>query len=138
MAWSLVRDVRERGTNVVLVTHFVEEAETLCDRLAIVDGGRVKAIGTPGELVAQSRRPISVRFTANGHDLSWLSRVENVEQVRRRGSAIEVAGTGPVLARVASALVDRGIVPLDLRAERPSLEDALLELTGGSSNGGKR
>ncbi|KAB8193549.1 ATP-binding cassette domain-containing protein [Nonomuraea phyllanthi] len=54
MTWSLIRDIRDRGVTVVLVTHFMDEAEALCDRIAIVDHGRVVTHGTPGELIAQA------------------------------------------------------------------------------------
>jgi ABC-2 type transport system ATP-binding protein len=129
VAWDLIRAVRDRGTTVVLVTHYMDEAEQLCDRLAVIDGGRVTALGSPGELVARAGRPIKIRFGADGHDLAWLERVEHVDRVARRGAQVEVEGSGPLLPLVAAALVDHGIVPADLRAEQPSLEDAFLELT---------
>lgn len=130
VAWDLIRAVRERGTTVVLVTHYMDEAEHLCDRLAIVDRGRVIATGTPQELIARSQQGIRVRFSADPRCLSWLERVEHVQTVTRLGTHVQVQGTGPVLATVAAALVAHGIVPVDLRVEQASLEDVFLELTG--------
>jgi len=130
VAWDLIRAVRERGTTVVLVTHYMDEAEQLCDRLAIVDRGRVIAAGTPQELIARSQQGVRVRFSADPCGLSWLEAVEHVQAVTHRGTQMQVQGTGPVLATVAAALVSRGIVPVDLRAEQASLEDVFLELTG--------
>lgn len=130
LAWDLIRAVRDRGATVVLVTHYMDEAEQLADRVAILDRGRVSATGSPQELIARSRQGVRVRFSANEDDVSWLSRIDDVDGVRRRGAHVEVDGRGPVLARVAAALVERGIVPADLRAEQPSLEDVYLELTG--------
>ena len=128
--WDLIREIREGGTTVVLVTHFMDEAEHLCDRVAVVDSGRVVAVDTPQGLIDGLGLPSVVRFSAAGPDVGWLHDVAGVESVVRRGDAVEVRGTGPVLALVASGLVARGIAPLDLRVERPTVEDAFLALTG--------
>jgi len=129
VAWELVEAIRSRGTTVVLVTHFMDEAERLCDRLVIVDHGRVVAAGRPQELIDLHAPQVLVRFTSGTDDLDFLYRVPGVEAVTRRGDRVEVAGTGPVLALVAAALVERGIVPSDLRAARASLEEVFLRLT---------
>jgi ABC-2 type transport system ATP-binding protein len=132
VAWELVEAIRSRGTTVVLVTHFMDEAERLCDRLVIVDHGRVVASGRPQELIDLHAPQVLVRFTSGAADLDFLYRVPGVEAVTRRGDRVEVAGTGPVLALVAAALVERGIVPSDLRAARASLEEVFLRLTSRS------
>lgn len=130
MTWELVREIREHGTTIVLVTHFMDEAEYLCDRVAIVDQGRVVALGTPPSIVDSLDVPLQVRFSCDGEDLSWLGEIPAVRKVTRRGPHVDVEGTGPVLALVASALVDHDIAPTDLRVERPTLEDAFLAITG--------
>jgi ABC-2 type transport system ATP-binding protein len=130
-AWDLVEAIRARGTTVVLVTHFMDEAERLCDRLAIVDRGRVVAMGSPPGLIDLHAPQVLVRFSTAVPDLDFLFRVPGVETVERRGGQVEVAGVGAVLALVAGALVERGIVPTDLRAERATLEDVFLRLTVG-------
>jgi ABC-2 type transport system ATP-binding protein len=130
LTWDLIRDIRARGTTVVLVTHFMDEAEQLCDRVAIVDRGRIVALDTPQALIAGLDLPIRVRFSTTCPDLSWLHLIPVVQHLEQRGSQVMVAGTGPILALVAAALVEHGIVPADLRAERPALEDAFLALTG--------
>jgi ABC-2 type transport system ATP-binding protein len=130
-AWRLIEAIRERGTTVVLVTHFMDEAETLCDRVGVVSRGRLVAIDTPARLAHAHGGKTRVLFASKERELDWLREVAGVEEVTRRGPKIEVRGSGPVLATVAAALVGRGIVPLDLRAEQPSLEDAFLALTGG-------
>lgn len=129
IAWDLIRRIRERGTTVVLVTHFMDEAESLCDRLVVIDEGTVKANGSPQELINRYGGGVRVRFTAEVEDLSWLSRVAGVGEVSEDRGRYEVQGTGPLLANVAAALVARGIAPMDLRAERASLEDVFLTLT---------
>jgi ABC-2 type transport system ATP-binding protein len=133
--WELIREIRHRGTTVVLVTHFMDEAEHLCDRVAVVDAGRVVATDSPQGLVDRLGLPSIVRFTTHEQDLSWLERLEVVESVSRRGDAIEVSGTGAVLALVAAELVAHGVVPVDLRVDRPTVEDAFLALTGGAIRG---
>jgi ABC-2 type transport system ATP-binding protein len=138
VAWDLVSAVRERGTTVVLVTHFMDEAQRLCDRLAVLSRGRVLATGTAAELIAARQPETVVRFTApSGADVSFLHAVTGVREVGRAGDVeVLVRGGGPLLARVAHALVERGIEPDDLSAQVPSLEDAYLALTGGADAGG--
>jgi len=129
VAWDLVEAIRSRGTTVVLVTHFMDEAERLCDRLAIVDRGRVVAMGAPQELIDLHAPQVLVHFSTTAVDVDFLYRVPGVETVERRRERVEVAGAGPVLALVAAALVERGMVPIDLHAERATLEDVFLRLT---------
>ena len=135
VAWDLIREIRDAGTTVVLVTHYMDEAEQLCDRVAVVDGGRVVAMGAPQELIARSSATRTVRFSADHQDIAWLHAIEQVNRVVRHGESVEVTGTGPVLALVASELVGHGIVPEDLRVEQPALEDVFLGLTGKTERG---
>ncbi len=128
--WDLIREIRQSGTTVVLVTHFMDEAEHLCDRVAVVDHGDVIAIDTPQRLVDQLGLPSVVRFTTSELDLGWLEKLDIVESLTQHREAVEIRGHGPVLALVASELVAHGIVPLDLRTDRPTVEDAFLALTG--------
>jgi ABC-2 type transport system ATP-binding protein len=137
VAWGLIGAIRERGATVVLVTHYMDEAEQLCDRIAVIDGGRVVATDTPQGLIARFGGPIRLTFTPDGHDVQFLEGVSHVTAVRRRGDRIEAEGTGPVLALVAAELVARGLVPADLRVEQPTLEDVFLRLTDDSPRRGK-
>ncbi len=130
VAWELIKSIRERGTTVVLVTHFMDEAENLCDRLAIVDKGRIIASDSPQGLISGNADGVKVIFTAPAGEMPWLKDVSGVKKVTRSSSRVEVEGNGPLLALVAAALVQHGIVPADLRAEQPSLEDVFLKLTG--------
>jgi ABC-2 type transport system ATP-binding protein len=131
--WELIREIRAGGTTVVLVTHFMDEAEHLCDRLAVVDAGRIIALDTPAGLIDGAGMPSVVRFTTDEPDLQWLEALEVVDSVERSGASgisVSVRGHGPVLALVAAELVAHGVVPTDLRVERPTLEDAFLRLAG--------
>ena len=134
VAWDLVRTIREQGTSVVLVTHFMDEAERLCDRLAVMKAGRIVALDSPQGLIATYGSEIRLRFRWDDGDeadpLPWLQEVPYVRAVSRAGRRVEVVGTGPVLPLVAAALVERGHVPSDLQVEQPSLEDVFLQLTG--------
>jgi ABC-2 type transport system ATP-binding protein len=129
VAWNLIRRIRERGTTVVLVTHFMDEAETLCDRLVVIDRKTVVAQGTPRQLIDDFGGGIRVRFTAATPDLPWLADVPYVTDVERDRDRWEVHGTGPVLAHVAAALVEHGFAPTDLRLERATLEEVFLAIT---------
>ncbi len=130
VAWDLIRSIRDRGATVVLVTHFMDEAEKLCDRLAIVDRGKIVAMDTPQGLITQYASDVRVIFTSDYVDLSWLHNIAQVKKITRSGPRVEVEGSGPLLALVAALLVEHGITPNDLRIEQPSLEDVFLKLTG--------
>jgi len=137
VAWDLIREIRERGATVMLVTNYMDEAEQLCDRLAIVNRGRMVALDTPQGLIAGFGGRIRVRFSTDHPDVSWLREIGHVSRVVQRGRQVEVEGAGPVLALVAAKLVAHGIVPADLRAEQPSLKDVFLEITGDAENGSR-
>ncbi|MGW7444474.1 ABC transporter ATP-binding protein [Kitasatospora sp. NPDC054795] len=129
--WELIEQVRARGITVVLVTHFMEEAERLCDRLALIDGGRIVALDTPAGLVAGVGAEQKVRFRPTSPlDDHLLTSLPEVTSVQRHGSQVEVTGTGNLVYAVTSALARNQIVAADLRAELASLEDAFLALTG--------
>jgi ABC-2 type transport system ATP-binding protein len=130
VAWDLIRAVRERGTTVVLVTHFMDEAEKLCDRVAIIDHGKIIAADSPQRLITQYAGEVRVIFSTEKADLAWLEKVPGVSRITKKGPRVEVKGSGPLLALVAAALVEHGIVPEDLRVEQPTLEDVFLKLTG--------
>jgi ABC-2 type transport system ATP-binding protein len=130
VAWDLIRSVRDRGTTVVLVTHFMDEAEKLCDRLAIVDKGRIAAMDTPQGLITEYVSGVRVIFSTDRTGLSFLDEIPQVKRVTRSGPRVEVEGSGAVLAKVAATLVQNGIIPADLRLEQPTLEDVFLKITG--------
>lgn len=127
--WGLIEAIRDQGTTVVLVTHFMDEAKRLCDRLAVVKDGRVLAMGTPSALVAAHTEGIRASFSTD-QDMAWLEGVPHVRRVARRGRRVEVEGDGPVLVHLGHALLHRGLEPDDLRVAQPTLEDVYLRLTG--------
>ncbi len=127
--WELIERIRDHGTTVVLVTHFMDEAERLCDRLAVVQGGRVIASGTPGQLVAAHSDGVTVRFSTP-EAVDFLDRIPGVASVQRRGAAVTVRGEPAIVARVGRALSESGIEPDDMDVVRPTLEDVYLRLVG--------
>ena len=131
LTWEVIRDIRDQGTTVVLVTHFMEEAERLCDRVAVIDHGSVVALDTPQRLISSLGSNSRVTFSVfNGFDPDWLRTVPGVSDVRRTGNEVVVAGSGPFLAEVATALAERGQSPSNLRTEQAGLEDVFVALTG--------
>ena len=130
VAWDLIEAIRERGTTVVLVTHFMDEAERLCDRLAVMDAGRLVALDTPQGLMATHTGEVTIRFSTSRRELSWLEGMPEVTRLARRDGLVEVSGRGPVLVDIAAALAAHGLRPADLRVEQPTLEDVFLEITG--------
>ncbi len=95
-----------------------------------MDQGKLVALDTPQGLIDGLGLRSVVRFTVDRPDVSWLERLDVVESLTRHGDAVEIRGSGPVLALVAAELVADGIAPLDLRVDRPAVEDAFLALTG--------
>jgi len=131
VAWHLIERVRDSGVTVVLVTHFMEEAEQLCDRIAVIDRGRVSALGSPQQLVAQYAPEIRVSFTIPTDGLDWLRDTPDVTSVALTGHRVEVRGKDALIVRVAAALAERGLAPPDFRVHQPTLEDVFLRITGG-------
>ena len=130
--WALIDDIRRQGVTIVLVTHFMDEAEHLCDRVAVIEAGRVAATGSPAGLARlggeqrvhfRPSRPLADRL---------LTGLPEVTSVTRTGDTVVVTGTADALTAVTSALARDGIVAQRLRVEQPSLEDAFVAMTGGA------
>ena len=129
--WEQVAAIREKGTTVVLVTHFMDEAEELADRVAIIDNGRIVALDTPSKLINDLQAGSRVRFTnPNGYDAQDLHKVDGVTQVEQHGKQVTVHGSGALLAHIATALAQKNIAPTDLHVEQANLEDVFLAHTG--------
>jgi ABC-2 type transport system ATP-binding protein len=132
--WALVRDIRDTGVTIVLVTHLMEEAERLCDRAMLVTAGRVSANDSPSRLIARTGIQQRIRFHPSGRVTDGLlTALPEVTSVTRTGDEVIVTGTGDVLAAVTFALAHAGIVAERLDVQRASLEDAFVMLTGRST-----
>jgi len=129
--WEMIAQLRERGKTVILVTHFMEEAEKLCDRVAIIDRGKLIALDTPKKLIQGLNLGTRLSFSyLPGMELDWMRAVPGVSAVERVNGSVLVSGSGPLLSRLASGFVEHGIDPADLRTEQPNLEDVFLAMTG--------
>ena len=128
--WGTIETIRDNGVTVVLVTHFMEEAERLCDRVMVVDQGRVTALDTPAGLIEQMGAVQRIRFRPSAEiEDEDLVALEGVDSVERSGLHIEIVGSGEVVHAVTALLATRQIIAHELRIEQDNLEDAYLALT---------
>jgi ABC-2 type transport system ATP-binding protein len=130
--WDLISGIRDRGVTLLLVTHFMEEAERLCDRIAVIDKGEVVALDTPAGLVQRAGDEQRIRFrpsTPFADEL--LTGLPEVKELRRQGERVEIIGSGNLLHAVISVLARDGIVAAELTLEQASLDDAFVHLTRG-------
>ena len=130
--WDLVQGIRNRGKTVLLTTHFMEEAERLCDRVAIIDHGRIVALDSPENLIRSISAENRVVFTIEDTiDLQRLRSLHSVTRVEQIGERVFVYGrTEQLVSEVVNALTENGFRFRDLRTEQPTLEDVFLTLTG--------
>ena len=132
--WELVRGIRERGKTVFLTTHLMEEAERLCDRVAIIEHGRIIDIDSPQRLVDRHCPERSVTLaTEDPHAAGCLAKIPRVQSVRQQESRFTIRGTGDgFVTAVIQCLSQNGITVTEFRTELPNLEDVFLKLTGHS------
>jgi len=131
--WALIEGVRERGVTVVLVSHFMEEAERLCDRVALIDKGRVVELDTPAALAERVAVEQRIQFRPSGPvDDALLTDLPEVSSIIHRDDVVVITGTGNVLNAVVSVLARNQIVAQQLRVDQANLEDAFLELTASN------
>ena len=136
--WELIERVRARGVTIVLVTHFMEEAERLCDRVAVIAQGRVAALDTPAALAERVGTGQRIQFRPSVPvDDRMLESLPEVTRVTRKGDVVVVTGTGNAVAAVMSVLARNQIVAEQLRVEQASLEDAFLTFTGRHPDAGE-
>ncbi len=130
--WELIMGIRERGKTVFLTTHLMEEAERLCDRVAIIEHGRLIEVGTPAELVEKHCPERRVVFSSDGNGVAErLEGVPAVRSVTSEGSTYTLRGEGDdFVTDVINIVAHEGIRVKGFRTEIPTLEDVFLKLTG--------
>jgi len=128
--WDAVRALRSAGTTVLLVTHYMDEAEALCHRVVVLRDGRVVDAGTPRQLVDRHGRWAHVRFSSDDSagTVAGLRAVPGVTVAIARGTTVELVGDRTMIARVGAWLAARGPIPEDLWVQVPDLEDAVVHL----------
>ncbi|MGW7427357.1 ABC transporter ATP-binding protein [Streptomyces sp. NPDC054813] len=128
--WELIEDVRDRGVTVLLVTHFMEEAQRLCDRIAVIDKGRVAALDTPAGLIRRSAGATVISFTPSAplddHDLAALPALASIEH---KDGRITLSGTDETVNAVITLLARHRVTAHQLRVVDATLDDAFLDLT---------
>jgi ABC-2 type transport system ATP-binding protein len=128
--WELIEGVRDRGVTILLVTHFMEEAERLCNRVALIDHGKVIALGPPAHLGEQASTSKRVRLRASDQlPDNVLEALPEVSAVEHHGTDLVVIGSGDLVTAVVLAFDRAGLVAEDVRTEASTLEDAFLALT---------
>jgi ABC-2 type transport system ATP-binding protein len=137
--WDLIRQVRDGGVTVVLVSHFMDEVEELCDRVAILEQGRIAALDTPAGLVDQASAEYRMRFRPMAGqpgkpvlDEQALAALPGVTAVTRSGAQVIVTGTGDFASAVTAELARSQVIVADLRIDGRSLDSAYVALTGRS------
>ncbi len=130
--WELVNGIRDRGKTVFLTTHLMEEAERLCDRVAIIEHGKLIEMGTPKELVERHCPQRGVVFSSQGDGVGdRLERIAGLDNLARDGETYTLQGTGDdFVTHVIHAIATEAIHVTGFRTELPNLEDVFLKLTG--------
>ena len=129
--WHLIESIRDRGVTILLVTHLMEEAERLADRVAVFRAGRVIALDTPAGIVAMVDPEQRLRFRPSVPiEDRLLTDLPEVKRLERSGPIVTVTGTGNLIQAVTSVLARQQVVANDLRVEQANLDDAFIALTG--------
>jgi len=133
--WDLVREVRGRGKTMLLTTHYMEEAERLCDRVAILDHGRIVALDSPAELIRSLGVEDRVVFSVDGSlPEAFMNALSSGNRVEVQGGRVTIQGKDgrqvPLVVQVVNKLVESKILFRDLHTEQSNLEDVFLKLTG--------
>ncbi|MFF4169163.1 ABC transporter ATP-binding protein [Streptomyces sp. NPDC001744] len=129
--WALVETVRDTGATVLLVTHFMEEAQRLCDRIAVLDRGRITALDTPDGLIGRTATAKEISFAADTPlDPAELRALPGAASVTTADGRTAVGGTDETVAAFVSLLARHGVTARGLRVADATLDDAYLDLTG--------
>ncbi|MDW7981397.1 MAG: ABC transporter ATP-binding protein [Thermomicrobium sp.] len=132
LTWSLIEDLKRRGITILLTTHFLEEAERLADRVAIIDHGRLLVLATPHELMHQEADRVTVTAACE-LDPTALARLPSVTAVQTLGNgryALETARPQDLLVELTQWARERHVLLTEIRVGHQSLEDVFLRLTG--------
>jgi len=134
--WELIEEFKRSGRTILLTTHYMDEAERLCDRVAIIDHGREIALGTPRELIASTCAEQMVEFTAGSAskalDVPALRRIEGVRDVRTENGAVllQVTELHTSVPALLAELTRQNVSLTELRTHSATLEDVFVTLTG--------
>ncbi len=128
--WGLIERIRDRGVTVILVTHYMDEAERLCDRVALINNGKLIALDTPVALAAKEGGGVHMQFAPSRPvDAEILTVLPGVTSVQHRGTRVVVDGSGDITTHVLYALLKADITVKDIQVKSGNLEDAFVKLT---------
>jgi ABC-2 type transport system ATP-binding protein len=131
--WDLVRGIRGRGKTVFMTTHLMEEAERLCDRVAVIDRGKIVDVGTPAALIRRHCPERTVIVTTGQSSADALfGQLPGVTSIERREDEVVIRGRDDLVSKVIQCVARHAIPVNDFRTESPTLEDVFLRLTGHS------
>ncbi|MHC5263973.1 ABC transporter ATP-binding protein [Streptomyces sp. UC4497] len=133
--WELIEEVRDSGVTVLLVTHFMEEAQRLCDRIAVIDKGRVAALDTPAGLISRAAGSTVISFTPSAPlDERALAGLPAVTSVDHRDGRVTLTGTDDTVTALLTLLARQHVTAHQLRVSDATLDDAFLDLTGAGQS----
>jgi ABC-2 type transport system ATP-binding protein len=132
--WDVIQQIKDEGTTVLLTTHYMEEAQRLCDRVAVIDRGHIIALDTPEDLIDAHFQESAIEFELNGGTIapSLFEQLEGVTNTRRDGNEITLYSRAvpKTLTQLTSLGQSQGLTMDDLHVRRATLEDVFLKLTG--------
>ncbi|MGW2346912.1 ATP-binding cassette domain-containing protein [Streptomyces sp. NPDC001661] len=133
--WELIEEVRDSGVTVLLVTHFMEEAQRLCDRIAVIDKGRVAALDTPAGLIRQAAGATVISFTPSAPlDASELAALPGLASTEHKDGRVTLTGGEDTVNAVLTLLARHRVTAHQLRVSDATLDDAFLDLTGAGQS----
>ncbi|MFE1955974.1 ABC transporter ATP-binding protein [Streptomyces sp. NPDC059524] len=133
--WQLIEEVRDSGVTVLLVTHFMEEAQRLCDRIAVIDQGRVAALDTPDGLIRQAAGAIVISFTPSAPlDERELAALPALASVAHKDGRVTLTGGETTVDALLTLLARQHVTAHQLRVSDATLDDAFLDLTGAGQS----
>ncbi|MEB8339302.1 ABC transporter ATP-binding protein [Streptomyces endophyticus] len=133
--WELIEEVRDTGVTVLLVTHFMEEAQRLCDRIAVIDQGRVAALDTPAGLISRAAGSTVISFTPSAPlDERALAGLPAVTSVDHKDGRTTLTGTDDTVTALLTLLARQHVTAHQLRVSDATLDDAFLDLTGAGQS----
>ena len=130
--WDVVRSIRQGGATVVMTTHYMEEAEALCDRVAVIDAGRLIALDTVPGLIASIAKGTKVQLrTSQQLTRGIVDEIDGISDVMIAGTSVSMLWSGSGIPQAAIAAIEAtGLTVTDIRTSSPGLEDVFLALTG--------
>jgi ABC-2 type transport system ATP-binding protein len=131
--WDIVERLRERGKTIILTTHYMEEAERLCDRIGIMDQGKIIALDAPRDLIAKQNLESAIELiTSNGVSKEFFHKLPNVSNVTQDGDRfiLHTKETSPVLTQLTHLSESGDLDMKSISVRKATLEDVFLELTG--------